>query len=307
MKKLAYVPVIVGPTACGKTDLALFLAEKLNAAIISADSRQIYTYMDIGTAKPTAKELSRVQHFFIDHAEPDQNYSAGDFSREARAAVINNLNGGRNCIVAGGSGMYIKALLDGIIEADLKDESVREQLNSELREKGLPALYAQLKKIDPPLAGRISENDRQRILRGLEAYFVSGKPLSEWHKESTEKAPFDFYMIGLTMHRQELYKRINNRVDRMIAGGLIREVRELLQKGYRHTNALNAVGYKEVVSYLDGTINEKEMAELIKRNSRRYAKRQLTWFNADPRIHWFDVGNFETANDMHAAILAKLP
>ncbi len=307
MKKLAYVPVIVGPTACGKTDLALFLAEKLNATVISADSRQIYKYMDIGTAKPSAQELSRVRHLFVDHVEPDQTYSAGDFSREARAAVVDILSGGRNCIVAGGSGMYIKALLDGIIEADLKDESVREQLNSELREKGLPALYLQLKKIDPPLAERISENDRQRILRGLEAYFVSGKPLSEWHKQSTEKAPFDYYLIGLMLPRPELYRRINNRVDQMIARGLIHEVSELLRKGYRHTNALNAVGYKEVVSYLDDTINKKDMAELIKRNSRRYAKRQLTWFNADPRIHWFDVSNFETANDMHAAILAKLP
>ncbi|KAA3617274.1 MAG: tRNA (adenosine(37)-N6)-dimethylallyltransferase MiaA [Calditrichaeota bacterium] len=280
------VIVIVGPTAVGKTSLSLKLAQKYNAEIVSADSRQIYTSMDIGTAKPTVKEMAGITHHFIDFTNPGTEFSAGEFGIKAREKILEIRKDNKNVIVVGGSGLYIRALLYGMIKFDQKDDSVREELTKRLKSEGLAKLYSELEKVDPELANRFSVNDTQRILRGLEVFLISGKKLSDLQKENEIPAPFDFIQIGILMDREELYQRINKRVDEMIKSGLEDEVKKLLTKGYDKTNALNAVGYKEVVSYINNEISFDEMVELIKRNTRRFAKRQMTWFNKDKNIIW---------------------
>jgi tRNA dimethylallyltransferase len=285
-KKIKPVIVIVGPTAIGKTALSLQLAHAYNAEIISADSRQIYKYMNIGTAKPTIQEMDGIPHHFIDILEPGSDFSSGSFGKQARNKIIHLREKGKNIIVVGGSGLYIKALLFGMISFDKKDENIRAELLNRLKQEGLPKLYAELKELDPELAKRFSVKDTQRILRGLEVFLISGKKLSELQKEEEIPAPFNFVQFGLDMDRAKLYERINMRVDVMLEDGLVDEVKTLLAKGFDKTNALNAVGYKEVIDYLSGECNFDRMSELIKQNTRRFAKRQLTWFRKDKTINW---------------------
>ena len=281
------VPVIVGPTAVGKTALSLEMARVLGAEIISADSRQIYKYLDIGTAKVEKKFRDEIKHHFIDIVEPDAYYSAGMFAREAREKIAALHQKKVPVIVAGGSGFYIKALIHGIVEQDVRDPEYREKLNAERAKYGVGFLYDQLNIIDPEYANKINRNDSQRIMRALEINKITGKNLAYWLKNEQNPADFTPLYIGLTMERQELYQRINSRVDRMLQQGLLDEVRSLLDKGYpKKINALNTVGYKEAIDYLEGKITKTQMAELIKRNSRRYAKRQLTWFRANKAITW---------------------
>ncbi|MHB2156239.1 tRNA (adenosine(37)-N6)-dimethylallyltransferase MiaA [Calditrichota bacterium GD2] len=297
MKRVVHF--IVGPTAIGKTFLSALLAEKIKVEIISADSRQIYRFMDIGTAKPEAEFRRQVTHHFIDIRDPDEYYSAGLFGKEARTTIANIFARGRVPLVVGGSGFYIKALVDGIFELDAKDEKIRQQLNERLERDGLRALYDDLKKIDPGYAAKISPNDRQRILRSLEVYFVTGKPFSYFHQQKPEAADFKPVFWGLDMERKALYQRINERVDQMLTEGLLDEVKTLLEKGYSpQLNALNTVGYKEAIAYLQNRLSYEEMAEQIKRNTRRYAKRQLTWFRADQRIQWTRVDSPETFREL---------
>ncbi len=284
------VHFIVGPTGIGKTFLSRLVAEKIDLEIISADSRQIYRYMDIGTAKPEAEFRQQVTHHFIDICDPDAYYSAGMFGKEARSTIEQVFKRGTIPMVVGGSGFYIKALVDGIFELDAKDEAIRQQLEEQLKSEGLPKLYQELQSVDPEYAAKISPNDRQRILRSLEVFLVTGKPFSYFHQQKPEPAVFKPVFWGLTMERQKLYQRINQRVDEMLKLGLIDEVKMLLDKGYSpDLNALNTVGYKEVIAYLKNQLTFEEMVEQIKRNTRRYAKRQFTWFRADQRIHWFNV------------------
>ncbi|NOX90421.1 MAG: tRNA (adenosine(37)-N6)-dimethylallyltransferase MiaA [Calditrichaeota bacterium] len=290
------VNIIVGPTAVGKTRISLLIAERADVEIVSADSRQIYRYMDIGTAKVEKEIRERIPHHFIDICNPDEYYSAGMFGRQARETIGNILNKGKIPLVVGGSGLYIRALTDGIFELNAMDPKIREQLEERLNEKGLPALYEELKRVDPEYARKISPNDRQRILRSLEVYLVTDKPFSYWHSKQPDPAPFPVRLWGLTSDRKKLYRRINERVDQMIKAGLEDEVRNLLKLGYSpELNALNTVGYKEVIDYFEGRIAREEMIDLIKRNSRRYAKRQLTWFRADSRIQWRTI---EDENDL---------
>jgi tRNA dimethylallyltransferase len=283
------VIVVVGPTAIGKTALSIDLAKKYNAEIVSADSRQIYKYMDIGTAKPLLKEMEGIPHHFIDYISPNQEFSAGDFGNQAREKILHIRKNKKNVIVVGGSGLYIRSLLYGMISFDQRDEKVRNGLTERLKTEGLPQLYLELKQMDPELAERFSENDTQRILRGLEVFQISGQKLSQLQKESEIPAPFKFVQIGLTMERAKLYARVNERVDRMLQSGLLDEVKGLLERGYTKTNALNAVGYKEVINFLDGDIPYEKMLEHIKRNTRRFAKRQMTWFKKDVNINWFST------------------
>ncbi len=272
--------------------------------IISADSRQIYRYMDIGTAKPDRSFRERVVHHFIDICNPDDYYSAGIFGKQARKIVDEIFSRGALPLVVGGSGFYIKALVDGIFESEVRDEQVRQQLDERVREQGLAALYARLQKVDPEYAAKISPNDRQRILRALEVYEVSGKPFSSFHRQKPEAADFEPVFWGLEMERTALYRRINQRVDEMLAKGLIDEVKSLLQRGYDASlNALNTVGYKEVIAYLQERLSYEEMRELIKRNTRRYAKRQGTWFRADKRIQWYRVETIQDVETLAQTII----
>ncbi len=301
------VHLIVGPTAVGKTALSLLIAEKRAVEIISADSRQIYRYMDIGTAKVSSEVRRQIPHHFIDICLPDEYYSAGMFGKQARQTVEEIVRRGKIPLVVGGSGFYIRALVDGIFELDARDAAVRQQLEARLSEEGLASLYAELQKADPAYAAKISHNDRQRILRSLEVFYVTGKPFSFWHEQKPEPAPFEAVFWGLTAERTTLYRRINERVLRMLQEGLEEEVRGLLEMGYSpELNALNTVGYKEMIDYLNGKISRETMIERIQRNSRRYAKRQLTWFRAESRVHWHEVAEAGDLKEIAQKILAQL-
>ena len=292
------VPIIVGPTAVGKTALSVLLSEHFPLEVVSADSRQIYKYMDIGTAKPDKAILQKIKHHFIDILEPDAYYSAGMFGKDARQVIKEIRDKGILPLVVGGSGLYIRALVDGLFEADLRDEALRRSLKEECGRVGLDRMYERLQKIDAPYAAKISPSDQKRILRALEVWELSGKKISELQKEKTP-AEFVPLFFGLTAERPILYERINRRVDEMLKSGLLEEVEKLYDRGYtRGLNALNTVGYKEVFDYLEGKLNYNDMEEHIKRNTRRYAKRQLTWFRQDSRIRWIQV---DTASHLDKA------
>jgi tRNA dimethylallyltransferase len=300
---LPRILAIVGPTASGKTSISLLLAELLNGEILSADSRQIYKRLDIGTAKPSLADRRRVKHHFIDLLEPDEEYSAGQFGKDARVVVHAILKRGMVPILVGGSGLYVKAVIDGLFEGPGKDPEIRERLTEQWQREGIGLLLDALKKVDPAALAKMKEVTPRRVIRALEVFHITGKPLSQFHAEQ-EKAPgFETIQVGLDWERRELYARINQRVDRMIADGLIDEVRALKKMGLdKRVNALNTIGYKEVFDYLAGMLNYDEMVFLIKQNTRRFAKRQLTWFKADERIHWIamapDSEHAEIARDI---------
>jgi tRNA dimethylallyltransferase len=286
------VLAIVGPTASGKTALSILLAEKLSGEIISADSRQIYRYLDIGTAKPTPKELKRAAHHFINILNPDQYYNAGEYGTQARAKIEELLKQNKQPILVGGSGLYVRAVIDGFFEGPGKNSEIREQLENEARTLGPEILFERLKKIDPTSAAKMDATKIRRVIRALEVYYTTGNPISDLHSTQEIKIPFKIIQFGLQWERKALYHRIERRVDEMIAKGLIEEVRGLFAKGYsRGANALNTVGYKEVFDFIDGKITKEEMILLIKQNTRHFAKRQLTWFRADKRIKWIPVND----------------
>ena len=299
------VPFILGPTGIGKTEISLQLAEKLPVEIISADSRQLYRFLDIGTAKPSREILKKIKHHFIDHLSPTEYYSAGMFGREGRKIIDQIFEADKIPLIVGGSGFYIQALIDGIWEVEISDQGMREKLERRLEDLGIEALHEELESVDPDLAKTIKVQDKQRIIRGLEVFYTAGQPLSQLQKLKPEPAKFEPIMIGLNANRQLLYDRINERVDEMIAEGLIEEVLDLKKKGLSEDyNALNTVGYKEVFDHLNGKIDIDTMIEKIKMNSRRYAKRQLTWFRKDNRILWFNIDDFERKDDLINQILA---
>jgi tRNA dimethylallyltransferase len=286
------VLAIVGPTASGKTALSILLAEKLSGEIISADSRQIYCYLDIGTAKPAPEELKRAAHHFINILNPDQFYNAGEYGTQARAKIEELLKQNNQPILVGGSGLYVRAVIDGFFEGPGKNSEVREQLETEARTLGSEILFERLKKIDPISAAKMDATKVRRFIRALEVYYTTGKPISDLHLIQKIKIPFEALQFGLEWERKALYRRIERRVDEMIENGLVEEVRGLIVKGYsRDANALNTVGYKEVFDFLDGKTTKDEMIQLIKKNTRHFAKRQLTWFRADKRIRWIPIND----------------
>jgi tRNA dimethylallyltransferase len=281
---------IVGPTASGKTQLSLYLAEKIKAEIISADSRQIYRFLDIGTAKPTKQELKKIKHHFIDILNPDEEYNAGKYGINAREKIAQLQKVEKPIIVVGGSGLYIKSLVDGLFEGPGKDKKLRDKYESILQTEGVNELLAFLKNVDPITAGSIDLTKPRRIIRALEVFYSTGKPLSTHHKEQQKKPLIVAIHIGLLWKREELYKRIERRVETMMKMGLLDEVQSLKEKGYdTKNNSLNTVGYKECFQFLEGNISKEEMVKLIKKNTCRYAKRQMTWFTADKRIQWTEV------------------
>jgi tRNA dimethylallyltransferase len=299
------VPFLLGPTGIGKTEISLCIARKLAIEIISADSRQIYRLLDIGTAKPSKKNLEIIPHHFIDHCIPDEDYSAGMFGREARQVIDQIFQKNKIPLVVGGSGFYVKALIDGLSEIEAINSHIRNELRVKLEQQGLAVLFRELEEVDPVLTKKLRKNDKQRILRGLEVYQATGIPLSQYHAVEAHRANFTPLMTGLITDRVFLYDKINRRVDHMIEAGLVAEVEELRKIGYSiDNNALNTVGYKEVFAYLDGVYDHPTMVAEIKKNSRRYAKRQITWFKKDQRINWINIDP-DSEPEMIAEIIVK--
>jgi tRNA dimethylallyltransferase len=290
---------IVGPTASGKTELALLVAKQLDGEIISADSRQVYKHLDIGTAKPPRRQLREVKHHFIDVLEPNESFSAGEFGRQGREIIDDLFRRRMVPIVVGGSGLYVRSLIDGFFEGPPADNDVRHRLHACLREQGAEVLLAELKRVDTVSASQMLVTNTRRIIRALEVFDLTGVPISQLHQQKI-KINFVPLMIGLQWDRKALYERINRRVDAMLENGFLDEVRRLLGLGYSETtNLLQTVGYKEAISHLRGKLDYDTMVELIKRNTRRFAKRQLTWFRADRRIQWLSVSN---EKDFSAAV-----
>ena len=282
--------VLVGPTGAGKTELSILIASEIPVEIVSADSRQIYKYMDIGTAKPSNQILSEIRHHFINILEPDQNYSAGQFGLQARAVIDEIFQDNRTPLIVGGSGLYIKALLNGFFEGDIRDEKIRNSLEKRLAREGSQSLYEELVKLDQAAAMKIHPNNSQRIIRALEVCLAANEKFSDLQRKKLPKLNFRVLKFGINKPRAQLYDDINRRVDQMFSDGLVEEVSGLLDRGYKKSlNSLNSVGYKEVIDYLEGSIDFETCVDLVKQNSRRYAKRQLTWFRADHGIKWFSI------------------
>ncbi len=288
--------VISGPTCVGKTDVAIALAERVAGEIVSADAMQVYRHMDIGTAKPTKQERARVPHHLIDVVEPDESFNAARFKAMAEV-VISDLNEKqRPSFVVGGTGLYIKALTQGLFESNEQDKTLRKKLNEEAQAKGLEVLYERLREVDPEGAARLHPNDTYRIIRALEVFELTGKPLSVHHREHRfSDKPYRVLNIGLFLDRQVLYDRINKRVDSMITLGLVDEVRWLLDQGYGpELKSMRSIGYRHMTEYLQGRSPWDESVGLLKRDTRHYAKRQFTWFGADPEIQWSQPGEIDS-------------
>ena len=285
------VIVIAGPTASGKTALSIELAKKINGEIISCDSMQIYKYMDIGTAKVTKEEADGIKHYLIDIVEPNQRYTVSNFKADAEKCIEEILSKGKTPIVVGGTGLYVDSLVYGVEYFDMEyDEDYRNQLMEQAQtEQGLNELYNQAKEIDSKAIEKISPNDKKRIIRVLEIYKATGKNKTELEIESRKKGvKYDYHVFIVNMDREILYDRINRRVNIMIDKGLINEVREIYSKYDSFPTAMQGLGYKEVVEFIEGKTSKEEMIEKIQKESRHYAKRQLTWFRKDDSFIWID-------------------
>lgn len=277
--------VIVGPTAAGKTALAIQVAKHVHAEIISADSRQIYRELTIGTAKPNEAELREVPHHFIDSHSIADDYDAARFGEEALLKIYSLFERYDYVVVCGGSGLYIKALLEGFDDIPEVPDEIRDQLIEEFENNGMLWLQNRMRELDPEHFKKIDQKNPMRLMRALEVKLATGKSISEFQKQTTKELPFKVIRIGVEVERARLYERIDKRMDDMIAEGLFEEAKGLY--AYRHKNALQTVGYQEIFGFIDGQYDREEAVRLLKRNSRRYAKRQLTWFKRDEQIRWF--------------------
>ena len=299
MLKKSKVIVICGPTSIGKTTVGIHLAQKLGGEIISADSMQIYRYMDIGTAKPTSEERRKVPHHMVDIMDPDEDYDAVRFSKQARDRIAEIVNRGMMPVVVGGTGLYIKAMLSGIFRSDPVDPKIRNRLRRELKQVGSNLLYERLKQLDPDTAVRLHPNDSYRIIRALETIESSEKPISQHHQDhGFEDEPFNALKIGLRTDRQKLYAQIDKRVDLMIEAGLVAEVKKLLAMGYSaELKSMQSIGYRHIAGFLEGRLPWDECRRTLKRDTRRFAKRQFTWFGADPQIKWYQPDQLDQIFD----------
>lgn len=284
--------VIAGPTAVGKTALTIHLAQVLNTVIVSCDSRQFYQEMNIGTAKPTGMELAAAPHFFINSLSIFDAYSVGDFERDALAFLEKKFVEKQAILMTGGSGLYIKAVCEGFDPFPTIDKKQRLQIEQQYQQQGIGYLQETLQQLDPVYFKQVDTHNPQRMMRALEVCLATGKPFSAFRKQKAATRPFHTLKIMLDRPRPELYDRINRRVDMMLENGLLEEAEQLY--AHKHLNALQTVGYKELFDYFDGVTSLQEAIELIKRNSRRYAKRQLTWFRKDPDFTWFHPEDVDT-------------
>lgn len=296
--------IIAGPTAVGKTDASMLLAEEWGGEIVSADSMQIYRGMDIGTAKPTPEQRARVYHHLLDVADPGQPYSVGDYYRDARAAIDAVRAAGSVPIVVGGTGLYIRALMKGLFHGPPASIDVREQLLRQEAEQGEGSLYAELSRLDPEAAIRIHPNDLRRTVRALEVYRLQDRTISDFQREHAfQDRPYSFRLLFLARGRGELYSRIERRVEQMIAAGLEDEVRALRDRGF--TTALpsmQGLGYKHFLDHFRGALTRDEAVTLLKRDTRRFAKRQFTWFRREPEATWVDITGLQDPGDIAARI-----
>ncbi len=297
--------VIVGPTGSGKTSLSIDLARAFSAPIISTDSRQLYRGMPIGTAQPTTKELQAAEHHFIACRNIDEEFNCGAYEIEALKRLEQLFESHERVIAVGGSGLYIKALCEGLDELPKVSEELREGLRQRLSTEGLESLLKELELRDPRFYQTVDRQNPSRVLRALEVCLASGRPYSDFRGGEKQARDFNIIKVGIDMNREELYERINRRVDIMVADGLESEALALYP--HRSLNSLQTVGYREFFDYFDGTISREEAIDLIKRNSRRYAKRQMTWFRRDDNIKWFSSPDSEPVVDYIKAMVLSLP
>ncbi len=299
-EKLNKIIVICGPTGVGKTGFAIELARRFNGEIVGADSMQIYRYMDIGTAKPTAAEQAAVVHHLVDIVDPHEDFDAAEYARRAQVCVSRLIDQGKLPFVVGGTGLYVKSLVYGLAEAAPSDERVRARLKTELARTSARAMHERLSQIDSQSAQRIHPNDAFRILRALEVFQITGRPLSAHHDgHGFAQARLDALQIGLTLPRPRLYARIDQRVDAMLAQGLADEVRGLLDKGFHPgLKSMQSLGYRHMADYLQGRLEWNETVRTLKRDHRRYAKRQMTWFGADENVRWLQPDQLTQAVEL---------
>ena len=301
------VIVIVGPTCSGKTKVGITLAHKLHTEIISADSRQIYKQLTIGTAKPTQNELRTIKHHLIDFFEPDETYNVSRFETDSLKVIDELIKHGKIPIVVGGSGLYIKALTEGIFNSVDTDDDYREELKEKREKFGNEYLYEELKKVDSQSAADMLPQNWKRVMRALEVFHLTGEPIWKFQETYKRQTNLEFKLFGLNWEREKLYRNIEKRVDEMITAGLVDEVKNILSLGYsKKINALNTVGYKEIISYLENEISLERAVELIKRNTRRYAKRQMTWFRKAKEINWLACDENTSAEQLASLILKKM-
>ncbi len=287
-----YLLVIAGPTAVGKTETSLRLAEYFQTEIISADSRQVYREMSIGTAKPTPEELARVPHHFINSHSIQDYFSVGQFEEQALGLLESLYKVHDVVILSGGTGFFIKALCDGLDPMPPVNLDIRDLLNKRFAEEGLGPILAELEKLDPIYFHKVDQDNTQRVIRGLEVCLSSGRPFSDFHRQEKKVRPFEILKIVLDRPREELYQRIDTRMDLMLEHGLFEEAQSMFPS--RKHNALQTVGYQEIFSFLEGEYPWDEAVRLLKRNSRRYAKRQLTWFRGDPEFEWMPAEEYQS-------------
>ena len=289
MKALA---VIIGPTAVGKTDICIRLAQHFNTPVVNADSRQIYKELNIGTASPTAEEQSKAKFLFVGSLSISDYYNAAMYEQDALEAINGILSTRDIAILSGGSMMYVDAITKGIDDIPTIDETTRNFMHERLEKEGLDSLVSELRVVDPEYYEKADKKNVRRIVHALEIYYATGRPYSSFRTQSVKTRPFKIIKIGLSRPRPELYARINARVDKMFDDGLVEEARELYAR--RNLNALNTVGYNELFRYFDGTMTLEEAKEKIKRNTRVYAKKQITWHKRDESITWFHPDNYDS-------------
>jgi tRNA dimethylallyltransferase len=291
--------LIIGVTASGKGKLAFELANQLNGEIISVDSMKVYRRLNIGTAKPPVEKRKQIPYHLIDVVEPSESFSVAGFLELAEAAVKDILSRNKPVVAVGGTALYIKSMLYGLFEGPGADEKIREELKEQVKTEGLVQLYAQLQKIDPEAAARISANDQRRIVRALEVYRLTGKPISSFQSQWKQASSNDWTIIGLRREKTEESKRINARVKKMLDDGLVDEVKNLLaEPNPLSKQAASAIGYAEIIEYLSGQTTLDDAIELIKKNTRKFAKQQRTWFKTFPNVHWLDIAPDETADSV---------
>ncbi|MFC2950035.1 tRNA (adenosine(37)-N6)-dimethylallyltransferase MiaA [Virgibacillus sediminis] len=297
---------IVGPTAVGKTKLGIEAAKRLNGEIISGDSMQIYKGMDIGTAKATKEEMEGIPHHMLDIKDPDEEFSVADFQQYVRGYIDEITARGKLPIIVGGSGLYIQSVLYDYQFTDQKrDPALTAHYENIIAEEGIDPLYSKLKKVDPEQANKIHPNNHRRVIRALEIYQTTGQTMTDYLNRQQSSNLYNHLLIGLDMERELLYQRINDRVDKMLEHGLVSEVQRLYKEGYKNSQSMKAIGYKEIIPFIEGKQSLEECATVLKRNSRRYAKRQYTWFKNKLEVNWYKVDP-ETINERFRIIFDDL-